>query len=68
MFNPCKHMKMTDSEHLYCSPPHLGNVTKIMDHEVTSTCFQCPSYETLYTEEEMLELEQLLETNKKEDE
>ena len=68
MFNPCKHMKITDSEHLYCSPPHLGNVSKLMDNEVISTCFRCPSYETMYTEEELAELEQLIEINKKEDE
>lgn len=68
MFNPCKHMKMTDSEYLYCSPPGLGNVSKIMEHETTETCFRCPDYETLFTEQELVELEQLLETNKKEDE
>lgn len=68
MFNPCKHMKITDSEHLYCSPPHLDNVIRLMDHEVTSTCLGCCDYEGIYTKEELAELEQLVEINKKEDE
>lgn len=68
MFNPCKRMKITDTEHFYCSPPHLGNVIKLLDHELTGTCLRCVDYETMYTEEEIEEFEQLLETNKKEDE
>ena len=68
MFNPCKHMTMTESEHVYCSPPHLGNVSLILDNETSAICRKCPDYQATYTEEELQAFEQLLETNKKEDE
>ena len=68
MFSPCIHMKITQSDAMYCSPPHLENVSHLLEHQDLSICLKCPSYEAMYTQEELVELEQLLETNKKEDE